>query len=179
MKNLTALFNACVAELDAIDMDYSRNIKSVTVNSRLKRAFGQCCRDVDSDTYTIEVSSRILADHISENFVKDTIIHELLHTCPGCMNHGPEWQRRASVVRRTYGYNLHARSSKEECENAGLSTRNYKTDARYRIFCEACDKIVAYRYHRCGLTKNLERFRCSSCHGPLKLLDIHAQQAAV
>ena len=45
------------------------------------------------------------------NGLKNTIIHELLHTCVGCMNHKAKWKFYADKVNRAYGYDDIKRTS--------------------------------------------------------------------
>lgn len=46
--------------------------------------------------------------------LKNTIIHELLHTCKGCMKHTGEWKQLAEKVNRYYGYNIKRCDSADE-----------------------------------------------------------------
>ena len=39
-------------------------------------------------------------DEIDDNATKTTIIHEILHSCEKCMNHGPEWKKLAELVNK-------------------------------------------------------------------------------
>ena len=166
MKHLSTLYNECVAMLDAIRMDYSRDIRNVTVNKRLTVALGQCVFHRREKYYDIQISPRILEDHIPDTFTRDTILHELLHTCPGCTNHGPNWQRRAERVNRAYGYRISTTASIEDCQKAGLSVQSRSERANYRIICPECG-VVAYRMRRCDLTDNIGRYRCSTCKSHL------------
>ena len=39
-----------------------------------------------------------------EQIIKDTLAHELVHTCKGCNNHGSEFHRIGNLIRRKLGY---------------------------------------------------------------------------
>ena len=123
MLNLRKLYMKCVAELESIGMDYSDKIINVKVNGRLKATLGRCVFDRRSGYYTIEVAPCMLGDDVEVEAVKDTIIHELIHTCPGCMNHGTEWKRRAQIVNRKLGYNISRLVKSSDLEAQGGEDR--------------------------------------------------------
>ena len=66
------------------------------LNGRLKRALGQC--KVIMNGYEISLNRCMLLSKVPEQEVKNTIAHELLHTCPECMNHGKKWKAAAAVL---------------------------------------------------------------------------------
>ena len=85
MRDLTAYAIECMNELDNIGIEYG-NIIEFTVNTRAKKRWGQC-RAVPGG-YSINISSVLLDERNDEKGLKETIHHELLHSCKGCMNHG-------------------------------------------------------------------------------------------
>lgn len=76
---------------------------AVTVNTRAKRRLG-CCIYRDGMFY-IEVAQRLLADDRQE-LLEETLVHELLHTCYGCQNHGKRWKSYAEKVYAALGYHV-------------------------------------------------------------------------
>ena len=112
MKNLISLANKCMAQLDEIGIEYAQSIRW-EVNTRAKKRWGLCEKHPNG-VYTISISYRLLADDVADDGAINTIIHELLHTCKGCMNHGENWKREANKVNRAYGYNIKRCSSAEE-----------------------------------------------------------------
>lgn len=56
MRNLTELMVNCMRELDSINVSYSENITSITINNRLSRALGRCIRNGNS--FRIEVAKK-------------------------------------------------------------------------------------------------------------------------
>lgn len=91
----------------------------------------------------------------------DTIIHELLHTCPDCMKHGDNWKRWALKVNRKYGMDIKRCSSAEE---AGLQVFTAKK-ANWIVTCNKCGQ--EYVYQRAGkVVQSPERYRCC-CGGCL------------
>ena len=64
----------------------------VRVNTRAKKRYGRCIfRD---RRYEIELSARLQA--ADSSVVHTVLAHEVLHTCPGCMNHGARWKQYAA-----------------------------------------------------------------------------------
>ena len=172
MHNIWKIYDDCKAQLDTIHMDYSRKIISVSINNRLTRSCARTIYNRKDGTYKIEIAGRTAADNVKLDFIKDSMMHELLHTCPGCMNHGANtWKYRASIVNRKLGYNVRASATIEECEDAGFSPKNMERDARYRIVCEKCGEVVTYRYNACSLTEHPEKWKCGICKGKLSVID--------
>lgn len=159
MKNLIELANECMAELDAIDIEYAKNI-IWQVNTRAKRRWGLCKHNPDG-TYTISISSRLLADNVDNDGAKNTIIHELLHSVKGCMNHKAEWKYQADKVNRAYGYNIKRCSSSEE---KGVERIEIPREIKYQFKCKECGKVYS-RTRASRFTKNWERYRCGVCGG--------------
>ena len=71
-------------ELKDLDIPVSNKIDPAPrINTRAKRRLGCCI--YNEKGFLIEVSARVLEDPA---LLRQTLIHELLHTCPGCRNHG-------------------------------------------------------------------------------------------
>ena len=87
-------------------------IVNFEINYRAKSRWGQCQRK--GSGYYINISDRLLQDDVPIKALKDTIIHEILHTCNGCMNHGTTWKNYADKVNKAYGYNIKRCTSAEE-----------------------------------------------------------------
>ena len=67
----------------------------VRLNTRAKKRYGRCiCKN---GWYEIELSAHLV--HADSSFVYTVLAHEVLHTCPGCMNHGPLWKQYAARTR--------------------------------------------------------------------------------
>lgn len=165
MKNLNNLFNECMAEARSIGIQPG-NIVSVTVNTRAKSRWGQAKRT--GSVYSINISDRILADELDDMAAKNTIMHEILHTCPGCMNHGPEWKRMADKVNKAYpAYNIQRTTS---CADKGVAPAPARAD-RWEVKCVECGH--SYKYKRWSkVCENPSGYRCGKCHGNLKVISL-------
>lgn len=158
MKDLQLLALECMEELDNIGIEYG-TVKEFTVNTRAKSRWGQCCKR--DSVYYINISSRLLDDYVSDKATKTTIIHELLHTCKGCMNHGREWQKLADLVNDCYMYNVKRCTSDEE---KGIKHIEKEIEYKYIFKCQGCGQIIKrtkmskfvkyYDLYSCGICKN-------------------------
>ena len=166
MRNLEEYAALCLRELDAIGIKYG-NIVEFKVNTRAKKRFGQCKALLDG--FSINISAVLLDERNSEQALKETIIHEILHTCRGCMNHGESWKRLAEKVGQAYGYNIKRTSSPDD-KGLHEDTRPVAVrTVKYVLRCEDCGQL----YPRAKLSKIIKYpylYRCGRCGGRLKLV---------
>lgn len=174
MRNLTELMVNCMRELDSINIHYSKNISSITVNNRLSRALGRCMRN--GGTFRIEIAGKTAADTTDIGFLKNVIVHELIHTITGCFNHGYKFQYYANEVNQKLGYHVTTSSSAEDMEAAGITPIGYQT-AKYALVCKKCGKTVAYRQRWCDLTANPGNYRHGGCGGDLYTISLDPKVA--
>ena len=71
--------------------------------------YGRCCSKGSLKRYTeydyyIEISGHTLQN--TEKSLRNTIIHELIHTVPDGMCHTGEWKKWAKYVSTKTGYNI-------------------------------------------------------------------------
>ena len=127
----------------------------VRINARARTRFG-CCRR-ERGGYVIEVAAALLK--AEEWAVCRVLAHEVLHTCPGCANHGVRWQRWAGIMSRRFGYDIHRTDS-----HAALGLEDDRP-VRWLVVCRSCGKVVP-RMKRSPLVEHPERYRCR-CGGEL------------
>lgn len=155
MKDLMKLAIECMEELDAIGIEYAV-IESWTVNTRAKNRWGQTVRR--DGKYYINISSVLLQDSMSDENAKATIIHELLHTCKGCMNHGEEWKALADLVNDCYSCYKIQRCTSAEDKGIIKDETYYK----YAFKCSNCGAITG-RDRESKFTKLYSRYGCARC----------------
>lgn len=154
---LDGLMAGLQAELRRLQVPVSSKIlPGVRVNARAKRRLG-CCF-FQQGVYTIEVSAEILQ---SPALLRETLLHELLHTCPGCRDHGPLWKHYAEVVNKALGTSIR-RTVKAEGELAPLR----REEVKYVLRCQSCGREIN-RMRMCKVVKTPWRYRCL-CGGKLK-----------
>lgn len=169
MKNLQKLFKECKEELDNINIKYGC-IEEITINTRAKKRWGQCKITLDSQywknkIFSINISSRLLQDDITDEACKNTIMHEILHTCEHCFNHGSEWKRIADLINDYYAfYNIKRTTSSEE---KGINEDIEKKESKYILRCTKCGKLF-YKNRICDSVRYPELYNHSSDNGQLE-----------
>lgn len=165
MRDLNAVAKECMKMLDDIGIKYGKVVE-FKVNTRAHKRWGQC--KYITGGYSININKIFLDEKNDINGLKNTIIHELLHTCKGCMNHGPEWKRLASKVNNAYGINIKRCSSANEkginkCTKPMRKIIKYK----YEVQCKECGHIYK-RTKMSNVVQYPEQYYCGYCHGELK-----------
>lgn len=156
-RELDAMLASLAAELRGLGIPVSpKLLPGVQVNTRAKRRLGCCI--YREGVYRIEVAAALLDD---PPMLRETLLHELLHTCPGCRNHGEKWKQYASYVNSKLGTSIQ-RTVKMEGSFAPLRHEEVK----YILRCESCGKEIV-RKRMCKVVKTPWRYRCL-CGGKLK-----------
>ena len=155
-NNLDQLLAQVIAQARYLRIPVSSKIDPhVVVNTRARTRLG-CCR-TEPDRHTIELSAALLT--ADEQIIRQVLAHEILHTCPGCANHGPRWQRWAAMMSRQFGYRIHRTAS-----HAALGIEDDRP-VRYVVVCGRCGSRTN-RMKRSPLVDHPERYRCK-CGGRL------------
>ena len=155
---LDALFTGLRGKLEELGLPLSREIDpQPVVNTRAKRRLGCCIRR--EGRFTIQVSQSILGD---PQLLRATLVHELLHTCYGCQNHGKRWKAYAQTAGEALGLSI-TRTVKAEGEAQPLR----REEMKYFLCCEQCGVVIG-RYRMCKLVKYPWRYRCAACGGKLQ-----------
>lgn len=156
MKNLYEAYSKCRAICFSLDIPIADSIK-VEVNTRAKKRWGLCTNNGNGN-YTVQIAERLLQDDVSEEATFNTLLHELLHTCPNCMNHGENWKHWADIINRTYPkYNIQRTTS---CEEKGIESTN--SLAKYIVTCDECGHHWYYM-RNCGVIKRINKCKCPYC----------------
>lgn len=132
----------------------------VRINRRAVNRLG-CCRR-QGGGYVIELAARVAEG--TEESCRETLAHELLHTCTGCQNHGALWKEYARRMNEAYGYHIKRVAAENTTE--GIRPRLF----RYLIKCEKCG-VELGRYRASSLTQHPERYRCR-CGGKLQRVEL-------
>ena len=170
MRDLQKEFSNCINMMDKLNIDYG-NIVEVKVNTRAKRRWGQCGHNIVGRestgkpiyVYKINISSLLLDEKVPVEALYDTIIHEILHTCPGCFNHGYEWKKRADVVNKELGYDIKRCSSAEEKGIDDSIIKDYHKP-KYIVRCKKCGREVG-KARKCSMVDHPEFWVCGKCGG--------------
>lgn len=156
-EKLNALCRELAEQLAALKIPVSNKIApEVRVNSRAKRRLG-CCYAQDGG-YVIEVSAGLLEDR---ERLRQTLVHELLHTCPGCRNHGERWKSYARRVNEAWGMEIRRLAPAE-----GPTEPLRREKVKYILQCTRCGR----EFPRSRMSKAVKypgRYRCP-CGGALR-----------
>lgn len=162
MKNLNAMFNKyyqflCDCRLEMPERDQLE----IAVNTRAHSFYGITRRVKGRPGYfRIEINKDLLDDRNPDTPLVETIIHELLHTVPGCFNHGEKWQGIVDIINQHTGLHISRTST---IEGKGLVVFNPPNRAPlYRVTCPACGCSIEYR-RAAKVVLNPERFVCGRC----------------
>ncbi|MBR3600233.1 MAG: SprT-like domain-containing protein [Lachnospiraceae bacterium] len=160
MQNLNELVSIAVADMEDLGYTINKN-NSYVVNYRAKNRWGLCKHNPDG-TCTIEISHRLLNEGVSRDAIMNTLMHELIHTLPGCNNHGVNFKRVAQVINDAYGLNIKRATSAEE---KGIEVPIAPAPVyKYKFRCRACGQIIS-RTRESKFTKNYDRYSCGYCGG--------------
>ncbi len=103
-------------KLDHLSIPYGE-IVLWEINTRARKRFGQC-KVMRKGCFSINIAAMMF--QAEDRYVEEVILHELLHSCQGCMNHGKQWRVYAEQVNQAYGTNISRTSTREQY---GLSNK--------------------------------------------------------
>ena len=92
--------------------------------------------------------------------IKNTLAHELCHTCKGCQNHGPQFHKVAEIIKRNMGYVIDTRADLD----ASAYFNKYLPQTKYKLVCQGCG-IDTYIARLSDPVKNPGKYHCSKCGG--------------
>ncbi len=137
----------------------SDRIKDVKINPRPRKRLGCCRREktITGKTFYIIELSGVIFDY-GEEVIRSIIAHELIHTCPGCFDHGKKWKYYAGVAGEKLGYEV---TRLADGKKLGLGETGAE-QTRYTVTCPGCGQVFE-RKRMCPLIKNPEMYRCGKC----------------
>lgn len=160
-KRVERLLEKCRRILEVEKIPVSDRIDGICINYRVRSRFGKCTKTADS--YIIELSGKLMEAEDKE--IETVILHELLHTCPRCLNHGSRWKAYAERVNQKYGYQITTRTSYEAL---GLVAPESREKVKYLVVCSKCGMEYPRR-RKCSLVENVDRYTCGKCGGKLEI----------
>lgn len=167
MRDCDRLLKKVAEQAQKLGIPISERIEpQVRINHRAINRLG-CCRR-QGGGYVIELAARVAEG--SEESCRETLAHELLHTCPGCQDHGALWKQYARRMNVAYGYDIKRVAGEETAGN--IQPRPYK----YLFRCERCGAELG-RYRASPLTRHPERYRCR-CGGRLRQVKLKTDGTA-
>lgn len=144
-------------------LTYDKNY-NVVFNTRAKNILG-FCKKISDKNYQISINLNFLRC-ANPATIHDTIMHEVIHSIDGCMNHGRNFKKISEDVNQKLGYHI----SRTTTDNTYYA--NFLNNKQYIIYCKGCNKIVCKymkksptweKIHACNLQKSYVGFYCNNC----------------
>ncbi len=114
---------------------------------------------------------------LSEKDIKNTIVHELLHTVPSGMNHHGNWRKWAKFVNANSEYKITV-FSKSKLQKEAYKRKKVFSEKDYDpllmdiVECPECKKRVCFKK---GLLLNKDgkiRYLCAKCRKPFRIITL-------
>lgn len=80
MKELEKYVAQCQRDLVSLGIPYGK-VRRWEINTRAKSRWG-LCKCLKGGNFIISIAQILLEDDVADQALKDTIVHELLHTVP-------------------------------------------------------------------------------------------------
>ena len=136
-QKLKRLVKESEKELQAIGLgDKLKSDIKYTINYKAKKRLGQCCekRNINISSWLLEIGD----DHD----IKNTIIHEILHTFEDTIGHKEKWQYYARYVNNRTDYHITRTTSINKIyEKANKVRPTREIHYRWKITCTKCGKV--------------------------------------
>lgn len=150
-------------ELNSIGIKYGK-VRNWSINTRAKCRLGQC-KKIAPGLFDINISNMLLGDSVDDQITKDTIVHELLHTVPGCFTHKGKWKLYAEHINRKLPqYNIKRVIKGDE---AGINIERKKPVYKYVLRCTKCGQEIK-RQNETKVVINYKKYHCGKCGGKLE-----------
>lgn len=119
-ERINKMLEDSIALLKELGVPISENICPEVTLTGSHCSYGRCCRKGSLKKYTeydfyIEISGHTLGN--TEKSLRNTLIHELLHTVPNGHDHRGEWKKWAKYVSAKTGYNIQRLEGDETYED--------------------------------------------------------------
>lgn len=120
--------------------DVEANRYNVAFSKRLMNTYGRC-KKVGRNMYTITINEPYLRIGSPEN-IHNTIMHEVIHSVQGCMNHGAKFKAVGRRVNENYKYTKIETYGHDEVY---LNSKEYLNKKKYKVVCNSCGKEWLYQ----------------------------------
>lgn len=158
-NKLDNVYNEAIEKIIAANIPLEpERIAKISLNTRAKKRWGQC-KKLPSGRFEININADLVSQ--SEDGTLNTVIHELLHTVNGCLNHGRQWQVYANRINNMYGINVKRTSTSDE---KGVERVIEKPEYKYMLKCDGCGQTIR-RQKKSKIVEYPELFKCGRCGG--------------
>lgn len=157
-QKLSYMLDECMEECESIGIEADEQAWPVTlvkVNNRLSRAHGRCIYHNRYRTCTIEISGKLMNTG-NDEWIKNTLMHEYLHSLTYGEHHGGRWAEYAKRVNHDLGYGVERTANAEE-------SKAVQEQYRYQGICHDCGAKYTFARKR-KYFDYISECTCSDCH---------------
>lgn len=161
MRDVREYFERCIQMCEEASIPY-REITDVITTKRFVNKWGTC-NTCNHRQFTIKINA-VLCDEIAfptDEGLINTLLHEILHTCPDSFNHGETWLTHCRTIYNNYGIKINA---SDNAENKGADEVAYNATFRYICRCKKCGATLG-RNRMQDFIKNPNRYTHTGCGG--------------
>lgn len=162
------IFNQCQKDLENIGVGHGK-VAEFALEKLRKDDYGYTVRISGTDTFHVSISTIFLDERITLDGLRGLMYHELLHTLPGCQNHGKKWTSLAKLVHEKFPACWVEQITPEA--NLGIPDEVlYPKKPKYKIQCKCCSNYF-YRTRWTAMLENIEEYTCRYCHGEFEIIE--------
>lgn len=160
MRDLLIYADKCKKMLDNIGIEYG-NIKRFEINKTATNRWGNC--KYTPTGFKIDINISLLNENNPEYALIETIIHEILHTCSGCFNHGDKWKSMVNKVNSKYKLNISTNPYSSGRQDKAKVVNYIKKNIKHKFVCTKCGQTIEYQ-RESDFTRNYQKYHCGICN---------------
>ena len=140
IRDLRTIESECRGILESLGINPGK-VCSVSMQNNPK-ARESCCIDRGRDGFEIRIDDIHLREELTEHDLMCAMLHELLHTVPGCFNHRGKWAEYAKLV-----------TEKTEFDLLRIDTGTYAmlhpdAEVLHKVVCPQCGSYALIKSRR-------------------------------
>lgn len=117
---------------------------------------------------SIDKATITIYDHKGRDIkgIKETIIHELIHTLRDCEYHRSEFKWYCDIIKRYLGYSCFSGQHED------LKSLEYLENFKHFLVCQHCHKILSKSNRMTKRFKSTQFFRCTACKNNIEYMNL-------
>lgn len=144
---LKTLLKEMIEEFSDLYPEFKNNSYTIRFNNNKTSFLGRIHKISDNyfsgGHYEIEIN-KVYTNMVEIDDIKNTLLHELIHSLPLCMNHGKHWKIQAAKA-SVRGYDIQRVSTRNAYTDMyNKQRREKKQNAKYTVYCEHCGRTWNY-----------------------------------
>lgn len=162
LEDIKSEVQECVMMLQSLGYTMAEKQYEVAyLSERTNKCFGRC-KSLGNNRYLLSFNRKYLDVGDPKN-IHNTIMHEVIHSVNGCMNHQSLWKVVVARINSAFGYSI----SRTTNDVAYAALYIKPKTVNYSVWCDNCHTRLA-RYNRKSSTvtaimNNERRHYCPLC----------------